>query len=157
MKKRFGGVSLKDLKDFKQRTFKALEDGSVESKIREVCKVINKHPGATTIWACEGHGPYSKKNAPNNCNIVFVVAAGYEHLLDELMVEVMDADLPPLWNLTLSRLQYPDDSFEMLEDLTLKNTYNAWQISYGFLHTESILREVRKVLLSAANKVFRSK
>ncbi len=157
MKTRFGGISLTDLKAFKQRTFEALEKKWIESKIREVCKVINKHPGATTMWACEGHGPYSKKRAPNNCNVVFVVAAGYEHLVDEFLAELMAADIPPLWTLSLTRLQYPDASFSLLEDTTLDNTYNAWQVSYGFLHTESTLREVRKVLLSAATKVFRSK
>ncbi|AFQ96582.1 hypothetical protein G173_gp037 [Erwinia phage phiEaH2] len=157
MKKRYGGISLSDLKAFKQRTFEALEKKWIEAGIREACKAINKHPGATTVWACQGHGPYSKKKAPNNCNIVFAVAAGYEHLIDEFIAELMDSELPPLWNLALCRLQYPDASFHMLEDTTLKNTYNAWQISYGFMHTEAILREVRKTFLSAANKVFRSK
>ncbi|ANZ48142.1 hypothetical protein ASESINO_129 [Erwinia phage vB_EamM_Asesino] len=157
MKTRYGGISLRDLKAFKQRTFEALEKSWIEPGIRETCRMINKHPGATTVWACQGHGPYSKRNAPGECHVVFAVAAGYEHLVDEFMAELMNSDLAPLWNLSLARLLYPDDPFIMMEDMTLKNTYSAWKIHYGFMHTEPTLREVRKVFLAAATKVFKSK
>ncbi|AWN08995.1 hypothetical protein MLDJOKPK_00043 [Salmonella phage SPAsTU] len=160
MKHRYGSVGVRDLNKFKRRTFKALDEGWIEKGVEDTCRVINKHPLATTVWACQGHGPYSKKNVPGNCHIVLALGAEALPLLDEFMEELMGSELAPLWLLSMCRLIYPDAPLETMyfvEDLTLKDTYNAWKISYEYTHTEPTLRKVRKILNDAAYKVFRKK
>ncbi|MGK7530225.1 hypothetical protein, partial [Salmonella enterica] len=73
----------------------------------------------------------------------------------ELVAELMKADIPPLWDLSMTRLSYPDEDFVYdLSEITLKNTYNAWKITYRYLHTEQSLREIRKVFHTVCKKVF---
>jgi hypothetical protein len=107
------------------------------------------------MWSCHGHGPYSKKNSPGEFHVVFVLGVGFEHKAHELVAELMKADIPPLWDLSMARLMYPDDDFVYdLSEITLKNTYNAWKITYRYLHTEQSLREIRKVFHTVCKKVF---
>lgn len=151
----YGGVELDVLGQFKLRTSQALVKGYVEKGVRDACEVICRNPIATTMWSCHGHGPYSKKNAPGEFHVVFVLARGFEHKAHELVEELMKSDLPPLWDLSMTRLMYPDDDFIYdVNELTLKNTYNAWKVTYRYLHTEPTLRKVRTVFHSVCKKVF---
>lgn len=151
----YGGVDLDVLGRFKLRASEALVNGWVERGVRDACEVICRYPGATTMWSCHGHGPYSKKNSPGEFHVVFVLGVGFEHKAHELVAELMKADIPPLWDLSMTRLMYPDDDFVYdLSEITLKNTYNAWKITYRYLHTEQSLREIRKVFHTVCKKVF---
>ncbi|MCT7476000.1 hypothetical protein N5V81_13535 [Escherichia coli] len=71
---------------------------------------------ATTMWPRHGHGTIMslKKNSPGEFHVVFVLGVGFEHKAHELVAELMKADIPPLWDLSMAELMYPDDDFVYL-------------------------------------------
>lgn len=153
MAKRYGGISSELMKEFKVRTDNALKQGFIESGVAPICATIHTHPHFTTMWACQGHGIYSRKKCPNHLHIVLAVTEAGLPLLDMLMWELEHTDMPLYWDLSVGRLFYPNSDLCFLENINENNSYTAWRIGYQAMVNEPVLRELRTILNNAFTKV----